>query len=106
MTSHRLQVVATPLQGVATLAHTRTDGNGREQINLIVLSGDLVEAVYDAFLKLDLTSTPDIVTEVWGMLLGLPVVQEATKREIEIALTYLSDEEWILLPALAEEMSA
>lgn len=100
MASHRLQVTVAPIEGAPSITHSRIDGDGRPQTKLVVLGTAFVEAVRVAYCKLDLTQSLDIVDTIWGMLLGLPVLQDGTKREIETALIMLSEAGDILLPGL------
>lgn len=93
-----MQVVVAPVEGAPSVTHSRIDAGGRPQTKLVVLDSAFVAAVHAAYCKLDLTQAPDIVNAIWGMLLGLPVLQDGTKREIEAALIILSEAESILLP--------
>jgi hypothetical protein len=105
MALHNLQVAVCPVPGAPSVTYSRTDGSGRAQVKLVVLDEMFVEAVRVAYLKLDLTQITDIVNAIWGDLLGLPVLQDGTKREIETALIHLSEADEILLPTSTEELS-
>lgn len=98
MTSHRLQVTVAPVDGAVCVTHSRTDGNGRQQTKLVVLDKDFVEAVREAYLRLDLTRVTDIVSATWLDLPNFAGYREATLVQIETTLIYLAEQDKILLP--------